>query len=177
MGHSPQTWVCKRCWVCQQLVQVFPCYVMEKLCWPTPHHFTFYTPGQFQFWGLVLAWWRHSAAVELLSCPIFASSGRRGLCLYSPWWGGGLTSPRMAAPACLCELERLRPSVFWACPTAISHSSACWTTLWVLLQGGDFPTTKFCFLTMPVISVLNSMVSFSSLFSYAVEELSSDSQA
>ena len=30
----------------------------------------------------------------------------------TPWWGGGLTSPQMAAPACLHELERLQPSVF-----------------------------------------------------------------
>ena len=109
--------------------------------------------------------------------PHLCSGGRWGLCLYPPWWGGGLTFPQTAAPACLRELESLRPSVFWACPTAISHSSALWTTLWVLLQGGDFPTTVFCFLTMPVISVLNSMVSFSSLFSYAAEELSSNSQA
>ena len=41
---------------------------------------TFYTSGQFQFWGLVLAWRRRSAAVEFLSCPTFASSGRWGFC-------------------------------------------------------------------------------------------------
>ena len=150
MDCSSQTWVCKK------------------------NNFTFYNSGQFWSWGLILAWRRHLAAVELLSCCTFARSGR--YIFPAVGWRVDFIHRWLLLTLCT-DWRDWGPSLFWACPTRISHSSVFWLTHWVLLREGDFPATMFCFLTMPVISVLNSMVSFSSLFSSSVWELSSESQA
>lgn len=70
------------------------------------------------------------------------------------------------ATAWLCRLETLRPiHVLSLSHQGFSFISYFWLTHWALLQGGHFSTAMFSFLAMPVISVLNSAVSFSSSFS------------